>query len=954
MPQRFYSMKMIPHLLRACRLAAAATVFVAALAAPSQNQAQTPARRLSVVPTASAARVPLVGSTTQRPATSTALGHLAGTVQLHGMALVLAPTAAQSAALAQLLADQQNPSSPSYRQWLTPAQFGARFGLADDDLAILQNWLTARGFTVDEVAPSRNRIVFSGTAAAVENAFSTTLQRYQRGSQTFFENSTELQIPATLADVISGISGISSYHLRPPVADHVIKPLSQLKPDYTTAGGNHYLVPWDVRQIYGSNTLIASGYDGTGIKIGVLGQSAVSTTQLTYFQQKTGQTVKLPTMVLVPNTGTSGTASGDEGESELDLEQASGGAPGATILFIYTGLGDNVNGTDGNNNGVFDALAYAITNNLAPILTLSYGACETESVTYINNTIEPVLKQASAQGQTFFAASGDEGATSCEPSSESAPTVATGGLSVSYPASSTYVTGVGGTTLSGTTSTYWSSTNNQYSGSATGYIPEVAWNDSVAYGSLSTSGGGFSAIFGKPSWQTGTGVPADGHRDVPDIALPAGVELNAYVTCSADADGGAASSAPVCTDTTIGFATGGGGAVGGTSAATPNVAAILAIIEQANGGGALGNINPSLYKLAAGSSASSIFHDITSGNNIVSCKAGTTGCSSTTVGGPNGTMGYTAGAGYDQVTGLGSIVAPALQAGLKSLSTTTSLLTPSVSLSLSNTSPGIGASVIFTATVSGSGATPTGAITFSVDGTTVGSAVTLASGTASYTYSGFTTSGQHTVIASYSGDGAYTSGTNTVSVTVNGASPGLTLSAAPTTLTITSGSSGNETLTVTSTNGYTGSVGFTATSSFPGCYALSSETISPAVNGSATTTMTLYTSSVACANANRHKFPASTLATSKPGSGPRDLGRAGWIVLSAGLLGCFALRRRRIGGLLAIAGLALMLNLSGCGSSSSSSTNSTVSTGTYTVQVVATSVGNSAISSSTSFTIVVQ
>ena len=313
---------------------------------------------------------------------------------------------------------------------------------------------------------------------------------------------------------------------------------------------------------------------------------------------------------------------------------------------------------------------------------------------------------------------------------------------------------------------------------------------------------------------------------MPDIALPAGVELNAYVTCSADADGGAASSAPVCTDTTIGFATGGGGAVGGTSAATPNVAAILAIIEQANGGGALGNINPSLYKLAAGSSASSIFHDITSGNNIVPCKGGTPECSST-VATTNGTMGYTAGTGYDQVTGLGSIVAPALQAGLKSLSTTTSLLKPSVSLSLSNTSPGIGASVIFTATVSGSGATPTGAITFSVDGTTVGSAVTLASGTASYTYSGFTTSGQHTVIASYSGDGAYTSGTNTVSVTVNGASPGLTLSAAPTTLTITSGSSGNETLTVTSTNGYTGSVGFTATSSFPGCYALSSENDQP-------------------------------------------------------------------------------------------------------------------------------
>ena len=973
-------MKMVPRSPLALRLVVAA----AALATTFASHAQTLARRLSVAPTATAARVPISGSVSGRVAHSAALGHLPGEVQLTGMSLVLKPSAAQSAALNQLLADQQNPASSSYHQWLTPAQYGARFGLADEDLAVLTNWLQARGFTVDSVAPSRNRIVFSGTSSAVEVAFGTTMQRYQRGQQTFFENSSEIQIPAALSEVIGGVTGLSSYHLQAPMAQRLAIPMSQAMPLYTsTTTGKHYLVPWDVRQIYGSNSLVGSGSDGTGIKIGVLGQSAVSAAQLTFFQQKTGQTVKAPTMMLVPNTGSSNLISGDEGESELDLEYASGSAPGATVIFIYTGCGTSTSTTQladsstCTNNGVFDSMAYAITNNVAPILTLSYGSCETENASFLVSNLEPLLQQANTQGQTFIASSGDTGPASCE--SASSPTIATDGISVSYPASSTYVTGVGGTQLNGDTSTYWAATNNSFAGSAIGYIPEVAWNDTVAFKSFSTSGGGASAIFGKPSWQAGPGVPSDNYRDVPDVSLPASVEINPYVTCTADI-GTPPNTIPPCTDSSVGFATGGGSLVGGTSVAAPNFAGILAIIEQANGGGALGNINPSLYALAKGASASTIFHDITSGNNMVPCVGGTTGCSSTAAN-TQGTMGYTAGVGYDQVTGLGSVAVPALQAGLKTTGTggTGTTVTPSVALIPANTTPVVNTAVAFQATVTGTGAVPTGTVSFSVDGTPVGSAVKLSSGVAVFNYSGFGTTGAHTVLATYSGDAAFSAASATISVTAVGGNNGLTLAASAPTLTVASGGSGTETLTITSTNGYTGPVSFTAAlvsstgPTFAGCYTMTPSTLSPAPNTAVTAAMTIFTSGAACTTSNRKTLSSPIARLASPSGAPPvsgSLGRTGFVVLSAGLLGCFALRRRiRIrGGLLVMLGLMVVLGLNGCSGGSSSSTAPTTPTtptsptsptsptvtGTYVIQVTAMDVATGNISASTSFTLAVQ
>ena len=465
------------------------------------------------------------------------------------LTLVLAPSPAQQAELDQLLAAQQNPASPSFHKWLTPAQFGARFGVSDADLAKIESWLASQGLEVLSVSPSRNAVFFSGTSATVEAALGVSMQRFRKNGQEFFENSSNVKVPRALNGVIGGVTSLSSYRLR---SDLVRRPTGssagKISPAYTDGAQAHELAPWDFRQIYGLNTLVNAGYTGA-VNIAIVGQSAVNTTQIGYFQGLTGQTAKAPTVVLVPNTGTSTLVSGDEGESEIDIEYAGGTASGSTIQFVYTG--------NGNNNGVFDSLIYAVTQNLAPIISMSYGGCESEEATYATGTFEPYLRQANAQGQTVVVSAGDYDAATCDviDSTSGNVTEATEGLTVSYPASSPYVTAVGGTRFNEGTGTYWSATNNSFAGSATGYIPEIVWNETQYNGSTADgfyilgTGGGASALFGKPSWQIGTGVPADGQRDIPDVAFNAAVYSDPYVYCSAELTSGVEQEA--CTATLV-------------------------------------------------------------------------------------------------------------------------------------------------------------------------------------------------------------------------------------------------------------------------------------------------------------------------------------------------------------------------------------------------------------------
>jgi uncharacterized protein (TIGR03437 family) len=637
--------------------------------------------------------------------------------ELAYVTLLLQPSPSQQTALDRLLAQQQDPSSPNYHQWLTPEQYAARFGLSPADIAAIVSWLQFEGLKVNGVARGRHWIAFSGAAALIDGAFHTALHRYNVDGQTHFANASEPSIPAALAGVVNGFRGLNDFHPKPMYRS------VPAGPAYNSSLGVHYLAPDDFATIYDLNPLYAAGIDGTGQTLAIIGQTDVDFADIQNFRRRFNLSANDPQAILYgPDPGMD---SDDLGEADLDLEWSGAVARNATILYVYA--------TD-----VGTAAQYAIDQNLAPVISFSYGGCElppsSDSLAF-----RAVAQQASAQGITWLAASGDSGAAGCDPAFSSAQ--ATQGLAVSYPASIPEVTAVGGTMFNETSGPgpYWASSNGPNFGSALSYIPETAWNESSTSG-LASSGGGASVLFSKPPWQTGPGVPSDNARDVPDVALSAAIH-DAYFGVT----GGL----------TVAYA--------GTSAPTPSFAGIVALLNQAQAQPGLGNINPTLYRLAQ--SATSVFHDITTGNNIVPCAKGSPDCQ-------NGSLGYQAGPGYDQVTGLGSVDAYQLVTQWNSSTggTITTLTADSTTVAVTN-------SLKFTATVRAAvgSATPTGTVSFNVADSSLGSAPLAGSSgvaTATFTVSaGQLPIGAATVWAIYGGDASFSGSSASLIVTV-GSPPG--------------------------------------------------------------------------------------------------------------------------------------------------------------------------------------
>jgi uncharacterized protein (TIGR03437 family) len=559
---------------------------------------------------------------------------------------------AQQAALQQLLAEQQNPSSPNYHEWLTPQQFGDQFGASQDDINKIVEWLKSQNLTVASVAPARNAIAVSGTAATVEKAFGVEIHRYVIDGESHFANSTNPSVPAAFSGVIGGIRGLNNFRLRPQLKSRTIVPHAG-NPRYTDSQGNHYLAPEDVATIYNITPLHSAGLNGSGQKIVVVGQTDIRTADIDQFRS----TFNLPAInlqqVLVPGSADPGVIPpcepstpaseecGDLSEADLDLELSGAVAPNATIIFVYAD--PNTTG------GVETAVEYAIQQNLAPVISMSYGDCEYAYSASQVTSMQQLAQQANAQGITWFAASGDNGATDCY--GDTFPD-ADDLVSVDMPGSIPEVTAVGGTEFVDTSSN-WNATNDANLGSALGYIPETAWNDSAEDGSPSASGGGASIYFSKPSWQAGEGVPNDGARDVPDIAISASADHDGYIIYTSDGCEGTRSTS---TCQMI---------VGGTSVGAPQMSGLFTLLNQqlvssgAQSSPGLGNINPELYSLFNSAYAAD-YHDITTGNNdiAITCTRFERGCTS-------GNVGYSAGPGYDQVTGIGSLNANALLTGWK-------------------------------------------------------------------------------------------------------------------------------------------------------------------------------------------------------------------------------------------------------------------------------------------------
>jgi len=527
--------------------------------------------------------------------------------RLDRMVLVLNVDASQERALEALLDAQQNPESPYFHRWLTPERFGELFGVSEHDVDQVVSWLERHGFDVEPVSAAHRSIVFSGTVAQVEVAFHTQIHLYEVNGQRHYANATDPEIPAAFAAVVNGIASLHDFHSQPA---HVnARPLDASAPEYSS-GSTHYMAPADFATIYDAAALYNGSINGSGQSIAIAGRTNFPAADPTAFRTTFGLPVNNPSVIL--NGSNPGIVSSNEQtEAELDVEWSGAVAPNAAIKFVLSG---STSTTD----GVLLSSQYIVNNNVAPVMSVSFSLCEAQAGVSQNQAWSTLWQQAAVEGISVFVAAGDSGAAGCDSASE---TKAVSGLAVNSICSPTNSTCVGGTEFNDASnySSYWSPTTSSTTlGSALSYIPENVWNESGAAGGsdLWSAGGGASSIYTKPAWQTGLGVPADGQRDVPDVSLSA-----------ASHDG------------YLFYMNGEVYVVGGTSAASPSFAGLMAMVVQRTGA-AQGCANPILYGLAnkQWNGGTAIFHDVTLGNNSVP-----------------GLTGFTAGTGYDQASGLGSV-----------------------------------------------------------------------------------------------------------------------------------------------------------------------------------------------------------------------------------------------------------------------------------------------------------
>lgn len=684
-------------------------------------------------------------------------GQAPDSLLLEHVSLFLKRSPSQQADLEELMAQQQGSSSPLYRHWLTPEQYADRFGFSRSDMGAVTDWLEAEGFTDVRASRGRGWVTFSGTARQFKRTFHTSIHLFDFGGEQYYASVTDPSLPVAVQQIALGFQGLTNFRPKPVarIAVPAGQGLATTSLGCDTASGYpesgrltpaNFATIYDISPLYEMNPAI----DGSLQKIAVVGEAGVTGTSLlndvTQFRScyglpptvPTGASTKgSPVVAILGGSQPQSTPSDALSEADLDLEWTGAVAPNAQVIYDYAA-------------NIFDAAADVIDNDRAPVLSMSYGSCEPGAA-----GIDPLLYRALAQqgnveGITWLADSGDSGPAGCD-IHEINPE-ATNGLAVLLPASIPEVTAVGGTEFAESFSggNFWNA-----EGSATGYIPEQVWNDTVLSDTLLASGGGASRIFStKPVWQLGLG--ADSARDLPDVSFAASPYHDPYrIFFNGNTSPQSA---------------------GGTSAATPSFAGIIALLNQylmmktPSGTAGSGNINPGLYALAQ--AQPQVFHDITVGSNTVPCGAGTPNCPAA-MGAPK-VLGFSALPGYDQASGLGSLdVSAFIKAWSAGQPSTTSLsaivpaggLTVASSLQLSATVvPGSAAASAF----------PTGSVNFIVTHPSpifLGS-VQLVSTTGTATANLLVEPGQlpvgtDTIEAIYSGDDSFRSSFGTTTATMS-------------------------------------------------------------------------------------------------------------------------------------------------------------------------------------------
>ena len=744
-------------------------------------------------------------------------------LSMERMLLVLKRSPEKETALQSLLASQHDPRSPNFHRWLTPDQFGKKFGPGQSDVSQVTAWLAQNGLKVTDISRGRTVIEFSGSSAQVQQAFRTSIHQYQINGKTHWANTSSPQIPLALAPVVAGVASLNSFTKHPTSrllglakALHAggATKIVPVEPNYSASGSN-YLSPGDFWTIYNAKPLITASsnpIDGTGQTIAIAGRSDVRQSDIVGFRSVLLPPPYSSTLPFnqINNGPDPGSVEGDNLENSLDVEWASALAPGATLDLV-------VSQTTATTDGVDLSELYIVDNNLAPVMSSSYSLCEAALGAAENQFLSNLWEQAAAQGITSMVSAGDNGSAGCDNQNASGdpnnPSVAFYGLQVNGLASTPYNVAVGGNELTNDSSAYWGSnqSNPPYS-SALSYIPEAVWNESCspndsscggpANASLWAGSGGASGClnatfdsnfnlvscqgaYAKPSWQSGViGIPNDGVRDLPDVSFTAAGH-DGYIICFDDPN----------TDPGGTFSCQNGyfAVVGGTSASTPAFAGVMGLVNQ-KAGSRQGQANYVLYSLAAAEYGSTTspdngnltscnssngnavgtsctFYDVTAGTNAVPCAGGSLNCSATASGTFGTLTGYSATPGYDQATGLGSINIANLVNGWSSA--TGSAIATTTTLSVSPTSGSLyGQAARITITVKAASAGPaTGdvaLVTNSTDPNSQGVArVTLTNGAFSGTVDSLP-AGAYTLYARYAGNLSFASSVSAgVAISVN-------------------------------------------------------------------------------------------------------------------------------------------------------------------------------------------
>jgi hypothetical protein len=707
-------------------------------------------------------------------------GAVADSFAAERVLLLLGRPAEREAALQQFLSDVHRTGSASFHQWLTPVEFGQRFGAADSDVRAAQSWLTSEGFTVARVTKSRQYIEFSGSAEQLRKAFRTEIHQYSVGGEAHYANANEVSVPAALAPLVRGVSPLNNFRAKPQLyvlgtAAYTLA-TSKTTPQWTLPNGktNIYAVaPEDFATQYDLAPLYQAGVNGTGQTVGVINESNVDLSLVNAYQNLFSLTSPIPQVVI---DGTDpGTVAAVSPEAYLDIEMVGAVAPGSTVNLYVSG-GSLIQ------DPLYLAALRAVEDNQASVLSVSFSNCEGFLGQAGNMLWSGLWEQAAAQGQTVLVSTGDSGSAACDDGDDQFQVAM--GLAVNGLASTPWNVAVGGTdfyysdfaTGGASAAMLWNQTNDSSRGSLKAPLPEQVWDTAFGFNttgpyvfsqsvSIPAGGGGASGCidpilaqsgnipffcdpitgYPKPSWQKGPGVPSDGVRDIPDVSLFAanGTNWSAYPICANPGDCVANSSG----QGTITL-------VGGTSASTPAMAGIMALVDQKYG--RQGQANFTLYPLAQ--QKPGVFHDITRGTNNVPCEQGTTNCSLDTNGdGLYSLQEYPAGPGYDLASGLGSVDANVLVNSWNSVSfqptTSTLFITPA--------SVTHGAPINFTVDVkpsSGSG-TPKGNVSMQTNSSAplsqgVGTLTIGSNGSATGTLSDLP-GGTYQVWAEYAGDGTF-------------------------------------------------------------------------------------------------------------------------------------------------------------------------------------------------------